>query len=509
MCLFVVFREKAHFLLGKYYDELLAAESNRSRFGTLHSKQQQQQHNHIDYDSRGKPIPSKAKVPTVGVSNDVVSKFLGAILKSYGSSLMYGHKYLFQSMPRILTLWFEHSENCWKGVVMQGAQIGGATVKATGGAKPTNAPNNVDEKFSQCHVFLCELTKTLPAYQWLTALPQIISRLTHILTPVYSFIKDIILKVFADYPQQTLWLLAPVNKSIDPARSARSREIIGAVRKIVPASTNAIIDKAMALFDQLIKISTYLPKAKRVDSLQTNATFRELSLMRDLAIIVPIQHQMTVTLPPLASDTSYGVSASMSMDTPINGSMSYDNHYQQVCKTHRAFPSHQVTIASFGNEIEVLKSKEKPKKLSVLGNDGRIYAFLCKKEIKGDMRKNSRMMEFNTVVNRLLKESGDSRTRHLSLRTFSVLPMTEECGLIEWVPNTTGFRHLVRQTHDEEGIQTCFITIKKLYEESSQQVPNDVANEIKLYERLCELYRPVFHKWYAPHIPDTHTRLFV
>jgi serine/threonine-protein kinase ATR len=154
-----------------------------------------------------------------------------------------------------------------------------------------------------------------------------------------------------------------------------------------------------------------------------------------------------------------------------------------------------ITINGFGNEIEVLKSKEKPKKLSVLGNDGRIYAFLCKKEIKGDMRKNSRMMEFNTVVNRLLKESGDSRSRHLTLRTFSVLPMTEECGLIEWVPNTTGFRHLVRQTHDEEGIQTCFITIKKLYEESAAQVPNDVANEIKLFERLCELYKPVFHKW--------------
>jgi serine/threonine-protein kinase ATR len=69
------------------------------------------------------------------------------------------------------------------------------------------------------------------------------------------------------------------------------------------------------------------------------------------------------------------------------------------------------------------------------------------------------------------------------------------CGLIEWVPNTTGFRHLVRATHDEEGVLTCFTTIKRLYEEHNAIVPSDIANEIRLYHRLCDLYRPVFHKW--------------
>ena len=268
------------------------------------------------------------------------------------------------------------------------------------------------------------------------------------------------------------------------------------VRRTVPSSTT-LIDRAMALFDQLIKICNYLPKQKRVESLQISSMFRELHHMHQFSLIVPLQSQMTVTLPTLSTDSPAGVGTPS--ETPINGSMSYDNHYQHICKTHRAFSSHQVTIAGFGNELEVLKSKEKPKKLSILGSDGRTYAFLCKKEIKGDMRKNSRMMEFNTVVNRLLKKSGDSRSRHLSLRTFAVLPMTEECGLIEWVPNTTGFRHLVRQTHDEEGIQTCFVTIKKLYEESQAQVPNDIANEIKLFDRLCEMYKPVFHKWLEHH----------
>ena len=40
----------------------------------------------------------------------------------------------------------------------------------------------------------------------------------------------------------------------------------------------------------------------------------------------------------------------------------------------------------------------------MIGNDGKYYIFLCKKEERGDMRKNSRMMEFSTVINRLLKK---------------------------------------------------------------------------------------------------------
>lgn len=42
---------------------------------------------------------------------------------------------------------------------------------------------------------------------------------------------------------------------------------------------------------------------------------------------------------------------------------------------------------------------------------------------------------------------------------------------------------------------TCFTTIKRLYEEHNAIVPSDIANEIRLYHRLCDLYRPVFHKW--------------
>ena len=55
---------------------------------------------------------------------------------------------------------------------------------------------------------------------------------------------------------------------------------------------------------------------------------------------------------------------------------------------------------SIEDEVAVLASLQKPKKLTIVGSDGHSYAFLCKP--KDDLRKDLRMMEFTTMLNRLL-----------------------------------------------------------------------------------------------------------
>lgn len=224
--------ETAHFCLGKYYDELLAAETSRSR---ALAARQGGASSLADDRARGSGS-SKSKGSVHGaVTPDTLSKFLYAILKSYGMTLSLGHKYLFQAMPRMLTLWFEHSEH-WSGDIVTHPQTGsggGANAARGGAASGTQqstsshstvatrvVPQTLEEKFSQCHMCMMELIKTLAPFQWLTAFPQIISRLTHSNKCVYEFLKDIIVKVFAEYPQQAMWMLAVVTRSIDPERQS-------------------------------------------------------------------------------------------------------------------------------------------------------------------------------------------------------------------------------------------------------------------------------------------------
>lgn len=48
------------------------------------------------------------------------------------------------------------------------------------------------------------------------------------------------------------------------------------------------------------------------------------------------------------------------------------------------------------------------------GSDGKNYSFLCKPCPRSeDLRKDSRMMEFNTMINKLLKKDPDCRRRNL------------------------------------------------------------------------------------------------
>jgi serine/threonine-protein kinase ATR len=98
-------------------------------------------------------------------------------------------------------------------------------------------------------------------------------------------------------------------------------------------------------------------------------------------------------------------------------------------------------------------------------NNGDLFNFLCKP--KDDLRKDARLMDFDSMINKLLQSSPESRRRKLcermlhrlagdvctdwrlraDIRTYAVVTLNEECGLIEWVPNTVGLRHILHKLY--------------------------------------------------------------
>lgn len=59
-----------------------------------------------------------------------------------------------------------------------------------------------------------------------------------------------------------------------------------------------------------------------------------------------------------------------------------------------------------------MSSLQKPRKITVRDSHGRSYGFLCKP--KDDLRKDARLMEFNSMIIKLLKKDSDARSRKLS-----------------------------------------------------------------------------------------------
>ena len=46
-----------------------------------------------------------------------------------------------------------------------------------------------------------------------------------------------------------------------------------------------------------------------------------------------------------------------------------------------------------------------------------------------------------------MQDEPESRKRKLRLRTYSVVCLNEECGILEWVPNTVGLRPIIAGLH--------------------------------------------------------------
>lgn len=143
-------------------------------------------------------------------------------------------------------------------------------------------------------------------------------------------------------------------------------------------------------------------------------------------------------------------------------------------------------------QVDVFKSKERPKKITFMGSDGKMYPFLCKAERRGDLRKDSRMMQFAVMVNKLLAKNPDTRRRNLEVRTFYVVIFEKSCGLLEWVPNTRGMRPIIDD-------------LWRRLRPGQQQNVRDIKEMLDRSDNLHETFRrqilprhpPVLNRWFA------------
>ena len=100
--------------------------------------------------------------------------------------------------------------------------------------------------------------------------------------------------------------------------------------------------------------------------------------------------------------------------------------------------------------VEVMPSLQRPKRITLRGSNGKLYGLMCKPT--DDLRKDSKVMEMNSVVNWYLARDSCARERNLHIRTYAVVPLNEETGLLEWVPNLHGLRPLLHNIYREKKV---------------------------------------------------------
>ncbi|KDE08289.1 hypothetical protein MVLG_01552 [Microbotryum lychnidis-dioicae p1A1 Lamole] len=408
-------------------------------------------------NSRKKPDLVTELCHTLDYRVRVVEMFIQALCR--------GTKFIYQAMPRMLTIWLEIGDA--KPVIdVVNQRREEPRVELRGNLFDLhNAFISLDKLINKA------ITK-LPAYQWLTVLPQLVSRILHPNKKVVETLEKILSHVLRSYPHHGFWAMASGAKSTTQQRSRRNMRVLEKAKSVATANSNvsSLIDVGLKLVDELLGLCNYSLE-KNNPHPRLHKDFPQLHRLAPTDLIIPLQSSLNVTLP----------SQSQSRKT----------------MTHQPFPERLPSFNDFDDAITIMSSLQKPRKIAVIGSDGMHYSFLCKP--KDDLRKDARLMEFNSMIIKLLKKDSDARGRRLGIRTYAVVPLNEDCGLIEWVPHVVVLRGVLNKAYQAKGIAPWSPELKKTFDtirSNTKEIANRFVNEVQ------KNFPPVFHEWFLETFPE-------
>ena len=109
-----------------------------------------------------------------------------------------------------------------------------------------------------------------------------------------------------------------------------------------------------------------------------------------------------------------------------------------------------VRISNFDNVFTVIPSKQRPRKMTLRGSDGNAYTYALKGH--EDIRQDERVMQLFGLVNTLLNNDSESFKRHLNIQRFPAIPLSQQSGLLGWVPNSDTLHNLIKDYRENRRI---------------------------------------------------------
>ncbi|KAL1871978.1 hypothetical protein VTK73DRAFT_1808 [Phialemonium thermophilum] len=457
---------RAHLLLAKWQDSAgqTNAKALRDQYQLAAKTHAQWEKGHYYLGRHYKKVLESQKALQPDDQSDayLTGEIAKLVIENYLRSLLYGAKYLYQTLPRVLTLWLD-----------LGAQLD---------KPPEGKVSFTRELYThrvailrEIHACFSRYLQKLPAYIFYTALPQLVARIAHPNSEVFAILEKIIVKVVEAHPRQALWSLFACMTTKQPIdRKTRGIRILHNLR-----SMDQKVDSGHQMRHLLRmgeKLAEQLLLACNNGDFQSNRTTMA-SITRDLnfnhkctpcPLVVPIEACLTATLPTLTGNV----------------------------RKHEAFSRDVITIDSFLDDVLVLGSLAKPRKLTARGSDGRLYGLLIKP--KDDLRTDQRLMEFNSMINRSLKRDAESSRRQLYIRTYAVTPLNEECGIIEWVEGLKTLRDILLAIYKARGIIPNYGNIAQLMKDAAENEKN-----LHLFtDTVLGLFPPVLPEWFINQFPN-------
>ena len=332
--------------------------------------------------------------------------------------------------------------------------------------------------------------RTVSIDTWLHVIPQLIARIDSPILNVKKLIHNLLCDVGKQHPQALVYPITVASKSVVKSRSDAAKAILN----VISETRNELALQALLVSEELIRVSILwheqwhegLEEASRLyfadknvqgmlntlDPLHTMLDFgpqtlNEMSFSqaygRDLSDAQDWckKYQNTQSIKDLtqAWELYFHVFKRISKQLPLLVSLelksvSHKLHDQRdmvlpVPGTYEPGKS-IIYILEFSPTLQVIPSKQRPRKLNLRGSNGQEFQFLLKGH--EDLRQDERVMQLFGLVNTLLLNNSDTFKKELFIQRYSIIPLSPNSGLIGWVPNCDTMHALIRDYREKKSI---------------------------------------------------------
>ena len=372
-------------------------------------------------------------------------------LQAFFKSISITHGQSFQDTLRLLTLWFKHG------------QLG--------------------------HVGECILEgiENVPVETWLTVIPQLIAHLTNNYN-VSHLVSLILHKIGESHPQALIYNLAVAMKSSSVSRNKGALQIMSKIKINNPV----LVEQAILVSEELIRVAILLHESWHHGLEEASRLFfGENDAEGMLLILEPLHEQLQVLEPSTIKEQGFYAMFYRDLTEAWQYCASYKKsqlkndlnqawelYFQVFKKINKQLPlmaslelqacspklfgirncelcipgtynqSSLVTIWKMVPTLMVITSKQRPRKMTMIGSDGLEYAFLLKGH--EDLRQDERVMQLFQLINNLL--SLHLFNKSLSIQRYSVIPLSPNSGLLSWVPHCDTLHSLIRDYRESRKI---------------------------------------------------------
>jgi hypothetical protein len=382
---------------------------------------------------------------------------------AYMNSLKYGGDYINHSLPRLLNIIFNagdivHSEGTELHRQQQRFQEQQQQLKQ-------RQKDAIQRKIQEEKDFVADLIDLnnnllqllsndetqggLPLSIWMRGLTQILSRMNHSNSSTKKALHNKVTLLLTQYPKHVMWAFSHL------LNSDESRKVIISIITAT-AKHHRIMDNYQILFKSFIRFCTESIHGDKI-SLKANKS------LSPLLRILP----------------------STNILIPLKSALSHTNGYSQ---------HDTVDIIGFEDEIQVMNTRTRPRRIIFHGSDGRKYPFLVKP--KDDLRRDNIVNELSGSINQILINNPETRKRRLYIHSFTAIPLSVSCGIVEWIENTVVYKQCITQSDN-----TKYYSI-----DNTNHIVTELTKSLSKLEYFKQVLKgapPVLYKWFIREFPDS------